>query len=73
MVTIESLIKEVENLGSNIRAEIIDGGLRVSGNTYPVKGRLKFLGFQWDPRRREWYYDAQENDPDRNEFEFLRE
>lgn len=63
MLTINSLVKEVEGLGDNIRVKRVDSGLRVSGNTYPVKGKLKLLGFQWDPRRREWYYGIDRSPP----------
>jgi hypothetical protein len=58
MAAINSLVKEVESLDANIQVKIIDGYLRVSGNTYPVKGKLKLLGFQWDSKQREWYYGA---------------
>ena len=68
MLTINSLVKEVEGLGDNIRVKIVDGGLSVSGNTYPVKGELKLLGFQWDSKQREWYYGIEEVDLDGYEY-----
>lgn len=73
MVSINSLVKEVESLGVNIRAEIVEDSLRVSGNTYPVRGELKLLGFQWDPKQREWYYHAKEVNLDKYEFESFRD
>lgn len=55
-MTINSLVKVVENLSSHIRVEVLNGEVRVGGGTYPVKGKLKLLGFRWDPKKREWYY-----------------
>ena len=68
-MTTHSLIKAVEDLGSDIHAEVIDGAIRVRGNVYPVKGRLKLLGFQWNPKAREWYYSMPEIDLDEHGFE----
>ena len=53
---IESLVEEVKNLIDDIHVEEIDGEVRVSGKTYPVRDRLKALGFQWDSESKEWYY-----------------
>ena len=53
---IDLLIKEVESLNSNVCIEIIDNYIRLKGNTYKVKGKLKLLGFQWNPNKQEWYY-----------------
>ena len=61
-MTINSLVKTVENLSSHIHVEVIDGEVRVRGITYPVKGKLKLLGFRWDRKNREWYYSTQEWD-----------
>ena len=55
---IDSLIKQVESLNSNIYVEMAENYVRVNGDTYKVKGILKLLGFQWNPNRREWYYSA---------------
>ena len=53
---IESLAEEVKNLSGDIHVEEIDGEVRVSGKTYPVRDRLKVLGFQWESESKEWYY-----------------
>ena len=55
---INSVIEEVEGLGDGIRVEITDGYIRVSGDAFFVKGKLKLLGFRWNPKNREWYYSA---------------
>jgi hypothetical protein len=55
-MSIDSLIKQVESLNNNIRVERTDEYLSVKGNTYYVRGKLKLLGFQWNPNKREWYY-----------------
>lgn len=55
-MAIDLLIKEVESLNSNVCIEITDDYIRLTGNTYKVKGKLKLLGFQWNPNKREWYY-----------------
>lgn len=55
-MNINSLIHKVENLNNHIRVERIDEYLRVKGNTYHVRAKLKMLGFQWNPKQREWYY-----------------
>ena len=68
-MTINSLVKAVEDLGSHIHVEVIDGVIRVRGNAYAVRGNLKLLGFRWDQRRREWYYLMEETDLDDHEFE----
>ena len=68
-MTISSLVKAVENLGSHIRVEVLNGEVRVRGSTYPVKGKLKLLGFRWDPKKREWYYPTEEPSLDVQEFE----
>lgn len=68
-MTIISLVKAVENLSSRIHIEVLDGEVRVGGSTYSVKGKLKLLGFQWDPKKREWYYPTQEPSLDVQEFE----
>ncbi len=65
-VTINTLVKTVENLSRQIHVEVIDGIVRVGGITYPVRGKLKLLGFQWDQRRREWYYLMSETDLEEN-------
>ena len=57
-MSIDSLIKQVESLNNNIRVERTDEYLSVKGNTYYVRGKLKLLGFQWNPNKREWYYSA---------------
>jgi len=48
-----------------------------SEDTSPVKGHLKRLGFQWNARKREWYYPTQAADLETDTFEslerFLRE
>lgn len=61
-MTIHSLIKAVEDLGSDIHVEVLDRVIRVRGNAYQVRGNLKLLGFQWNPKAREWYYLMQEAD-----------
>ncbi|MYC76569.1 hypothetical protein F4X10_12465 [Candidatus Poribacteria bacterium] len=66
-MTINTLVKTVENLSRQIHVEIMDDVVRVGGITYPVRGKLKLLGFQWDQRRREWYYLMPEADLDGNE------
>ena len=50
-----SLIKEVENLNKRIHVKIIDNYVSVSGDTFLVKGKLKLLGFRWNPKSREWF------------------
>ena len=55
---INSVIKEVEGLNNRIHVKITDDYVRVSGDTFFVKGKLKLLGFQWNPKNREWYYSA---------------
>lgn len=63
-MTINSLIKAVEDLGSDIHVEVLNGAIRARGSTYPVKGKLKLLGFQWNPKAREWYYLTKERELD---------
>ena len=48
---IESLAEKVKNLSSDIHVEEIDGEVRVSGKTYPVRDRLKALGFSMGSRK----------------------
>ena len=64
-MSIASLIKEVENLGVSI--EILENYVRVNGDTYKVRGKLKLLGFQWNPNKREWYYLAKDINLNPNE------
>ena len=59
---INSLIKEVESLNSGIHVKITDNYVSVSGDTFLVKGKLKLLGFRWNPKSREWYYLAKRAD-----------
>ena len=40
-MTINSLVKAVEDLGSDIHIEVLDGAIRVRGNAYRVRGNLK--------------------------------
>ena len=68
-MTIRSLVKAVENLSSRIHVEVLDGEVRVGGSTYSVKGKLKLLGFRWDPTKREWYYPTKESSLGEKEFE----
>ncbi len=68
-MSIDSLIKQVESLNNNIRVERTDEYLSVKGNTYYVRGKLKLLGFQWNPNKREWYYWVKGMDLNRNEPE----
>jgi len=53
---INSLIKAVESLNNNVHIERMEGYLRVKGDVYHARGKLKILGFQWNPKAREWYY-----------------
>ena len=62
---INALITEVKGLNNNIQVEITDDYLRVMGNTYSVRGKLKLLGFRWNPKTREWYYSTAGADLDR--------
>ena len=39
-----------------IFVEINGAWLWVSGNTYPVKEKLKELGFRWSKNKKEWYW-----------------
>ena len=55
---INSVIKEVEGLNNGIHVKITDDYVRVSGDTFFVRGKLKLLGFRWNPKNREWYYSA---------------
>lgn len=55
-MSIDLLIKQVESLNNAIRVERTGEYLSVKGNTYYVRGKLKLLGFQWNPNKREWYY-----------------
>lgn len=66
---IDLLIKGVESLNSNVCIEIMDNYIRLKGNTYKVRGKLKLLGFQWNPNKREWYYSVKGIDLSRNESE----
>ena len=59
-MSIVSLIKELETLSNHIHIEIFDNHIIVKGKTYEVRGKLKLLGFQWNPNKREWYYSAKE-------------
>ena len=68
-MTISSLVKIVENLSSHIHVEVLNGEVRVGDSTYPVKGKLKLLGFRWDPKKREWYYPTKESGLDENGFQ----
>lgn len=70
-MTINSLVKVVEDLGSDIHVEVLDGAIRVRGNAYRVRGNLKLLGFRWDQKNREWYYLRQEADLDRYDESFI--
>lgn len=70
-MSIDSLIKQVESLNNNIHVERTDEYLSVKGNTYYVRGKLKLLGFQWNPNKREWYYLVKGIYPNRNESEEL--
>ena len=66
-MTIDSLEKKVKNLNNGISVEVRGGEIRVSGKSYPVKDKLKALGFQWDPENKEWYYlDPLGNEPDKD-------
>ena len=66
-MSIDSLIKHVESFNDNIRVERTDEYLSVKGNTYYVRGKLKLLGFRWNPNKREWYYLVKGMDLNRNE------
>ena len=66
-MTIDSLVKVVEDLDSNIHVEVLDGAIRVRGNAYRVRGSLKLLGFQWNPKVREWYYLMEETNLDEHQ------
>ena len=66
---IDLLIKEVESLNSNVCIEIMDNYIRLKGNTYKVRGKLKLLGFQWNPNKREWYYSVKGIGTNPNESE----
>ena len=70
-MTIDSMVKAVEDLGSNIHVEVLDGAIRVRGNAYRVRGHLKLLGFQWNPKAREWYYSMPQTDLDGNGSEWV--
>ena len=66
-MSIDALIKEVESLNRNVCVEGAENYVRVKGKTYNVRAKLKLLGFQWNPNKREWYYSAKEINLNRNE------
>ena len=68
-MTINSLVKAVEDLSSDIHIEVLNDEVRVRGSTYFVRGPLKLLGFRWDRKRQEWYYSMSETDLDGDGFE----
>ena len=68
-MTFNSLLKAVENLSNHVQVEMINEEIRVSGRTYFVRGKLKLLGFRWNPQAREWYYPTTASSIAEHEFE----
>ena len=66
-MSLDSLIRKVESLVDHIHIEMLDDYIRVKGDTYAVRGKLKLLGFQWNPNAREWYYSPKGIDLNENE------
>ena len=66
-MSIDSLIKQVKRLDYNLCVEMKGNYVSVKGKTYKVRGKLKLLGFQWNPNKREWYYLTKEINLNPNE------
>lgn len=65
-MTINSLVKAVEDLSDDVHIEVLNDEVRVRGRTYLVRGPLKLLGFRWDRKNREWYYLTRMSELDEN-------
>lgn len=65
-MTINSLVKAVEDLSDDIHIEVLNDEVRVRGRTYLVRGPLKLLGFRWDRKNREWYHLTRMSELDEN-------
>lgn len=65
-MTINSLVKAVEDLSDDIHIEVLNDEVRVRGRTYLVRGPLKLLGFRWDRKNQEWYYFTRMSELDEN-------
>lgn len=66
-MSIDLLVKHVKSLNRNVCVEGTKNYVGMKGKTYNVRGKLKLLGFQWNPNKREWYYSAKEINLNRNE------
>lgn len=51
---LKAVLYEVVKLKANITIEVIGTWIWIQGNAYPVKGRLKELGFRWAPKKGMW-------------------
>lgn len=52
---LKKVLQEVIRLKADITIEIIGTWIWIEGNTYPIKDRLKELGFRWSKQKKMWY------------------
>lgn len=51
---LKSVLNEVVKLKANITIELIGTWIWIKGDTYPIKTRLKELGFRWASKKGMW-------------------
>lgn len=53
---IKEILNELITVDANISIELIGSWIWVSGDTYPIKDRLKNLNFKWSANKKMWYW-----------------
>lgn len=58
---LKRVLTELIRLKADIVIELIGSWLWVSGNTYPIRDKLKELNLKWASKKKMWYWGASEH------------
>lgn len=58
--TAEAFIKIIDSIigNANITIELCGSWIWLTGTTFPIKDKLKELGFRWHGKKKSWYWTA---------------
>lgn len=57
---LKKILNELIKLKTDIMIELVGSWIWVSGNTYPVRDRLKELNMKWASKKHMWYWGVSE-------------
>ncbi|MCH5338000.1 MAG: J domain-containing protein [Acetatifactor sp.] len=58
---LKRVLNEVIKMKADIEVELVGFWIWISGDTYPVKHKLKELNFKWASKKKMWYWGVSEH------------